>query len=110
MPGCRNLAATVERTAELVKEDTTYGFEHFMAEQAESQALAAHRLNLVAAIFFPILAFASIFGMNLAHGFDSKSPYLFWLLVTLGVVFGFAMKSLVFRSKAHIDEKKNLNG
>ena len=62
---CRNLAATVERTAELLKEDASYSIQHFMAKQAESQALAVRRLNLIAAIFFPILVFAAIFGMNL---------------------------------------------
>ena len=105
---CRNLASTVERTGELLKEDATYGLEYFMAKQAESQALAGHRLNLIAAIFFPILAFASIFGMNLEHGFEHKAPWLFWLFVASGIVIGMVMKLLVFRTnRVHVEERKN---
>ena len=104
----RNLASTVERTAELLKEDATYSLEYFMAKQAESQALAGHRLNLIAAIFFPILAFASIFGMNLEHGFDHEAPWLFWLFVAIGIVIGMVLASLVFRThKVHVEERKN---
>lgn len=94
---CRNLGATVQRTAELLKEDATYSLDYFMAKQAESQALASHRLNLIAAIFFPILAFASIFGMNLTHGFEGKSPWLFWLFMVIGISIGAIMTSLVVK-------------
>ena len=97
---CRNLAASVQRTSELLKDDATYGLEYAMAKQTESQALAAHRLNLIAAIFFPILAFASIFGMNLTHGFEHEGePWLFWLMVALGITIGMGMKSVVFSTK-----------
>ncbi len=95
---CRNLAATVERMSELLKEEATYGLEYSMAKQAELQALASHRLNIIAAIFFPILAFASIFGMNLEHGFEHEAHWLFWLFVVFGIVIGVLMKSLVFRT------------
>ena len=105
---CRNLAATVERTSELLKEDVTYGLEYSMAKQTELQALASHRLNIIAAIFFPILAFASIFGMNLEHGFEHEAHWLFWLFVLFGIVIGMVMKSLIFRTdKIRVEEKKN---
>ena len=96
---CRNLAAGVERTSELLKDDAAYGLEYTMAKQAESQSLASHRLNLIAAIFFPILAFASIFGMNLEHGFEHEATWLFWLFVAVGIAIGIVMKSIVFRTK-----------
>ena len=94
----RNLATTVERTSELLKDDATYGLEYAMAKQAESQALASHRLNLIAAIFFPILAFASIFGMNLDHGFENKDTWIFWLFVAFGIAMGMVMKTIIFRT------------
>ncbi len=96
---CRNLAASVERTSELVKDDATYGLEYTMAKQGELQALASHRLNLIAAVFFPILAFAAIFGMNLDHGFEHKPTWLFWLFVAFGIAIGLAMKSIIFRTR-----------
>ena len=95
---CRNLAATVERTAELLKEESTYGIEYFTAKHAESQALAAHRLNLIAAIFFPILAVASVFGMNLDHGFENMHPAVFWGVLAAGIGIGLVLKTLVFRT------------
>ena len=103
---CRNLASTVVRTAELLKEDATHGLDFFMAKQAESQALAAHRLNLIAVIFFPILAFAAIFGMNLDHGFEHETPLLFWMVVVIGIVTGVVMKSLIFKAKRAISDEK----
>jgi len=96
---CRNLAASVERTSELLKDDVTYGLNYSMAKQAESQSLASHRLNLIAAIFFPILAFAGIFGMNLDHGFEHKATWVFWIFVALGITIGMVMKSIIFRTK-----------
>ena len=105
---CRNLAATVERTAELLREDATDGLEYLMAEQAELQALAGRRLNIIAAIFFPILAFASIFGMNLYHGFENKAPWLFWLFVAIGILIGMAMMFIVFKTgKGRVKEMKD---
>ncbi len=113
---CRNLATSVERAAELLKEDATHGLEYFMAKQAETQALASHRLNLIAAIFFPILAFASIFGMNLDHGFENKTPILFWMVVVIGIVTGLMLKARVFtmgkvgiegKRETTVDEREN---
>ncbi len=100
---CRNMAASVERNSELLKDDTTYGIDFHMAKQAENQALASHRLNLIASIFFPILAFSSIFGMNLRHGLEDQQgiPWLFWLFVLIGIGIGLGMQSLVFSSSAH---------
>jgi hypothetical protein len=96
---CRNLALTVERSSELLKDDTTYGIEFHMAKQAEMQALASHRLNLIASVFFPILAFSSIFGMNLDNGFEHQgAPWLFWIFVLAGIGIGLAMKTVIFNS------------
>lgn len=109
---CRNLAYTVERTAELLKEDATYGLELFNAKQAESQSLAAHRLNFIAAIFFPMLAFASIFGMNLVHGFEDQGVWLFWVFVALGILAGLLMALLLFstNSGSVVKKKKSKYG
>ena len=104
---CRNLAGSVERISELLKDDATYGLEHTMAKQAELQAQASHRPNIIAAIFFPILAFAAIFGMNLEHGFEQKPHWFFWLFVAIGIALGIVMKSLIFRtSQVRADKKK----
>jgi hypothetical protein len=41
-------------------------------------AVASHRLNLLAATFFPIATISAIFSMHLSHGLDiSDRPYFF---------------------------------
>jgi len=68
------------------------------AEQAKLHEQAfhfSHRLNTLAALFFPLTANASIFGMNLAHGLNQQRPAIFWLVFVLGCGLGFAMKSWV---------------
>ena len=73
-----------------------------MAREAEEQAklskeavCASHRLNILAALFFPLTAIASLFGMNLAHGLSEHSPAMFWLVFVAGTGLGFAMKAWV---------------
>ncbi|MCL4785784.1 MAG: hypothetical protein KJ070_03170, partial [Verrucomicrobia bacterium] len=73
-----------------------------MAREAEAQAQsgkealrASHRLNILAALFFPLTAIASLFGMNLAHGFSEQAPVIFWLVFAVGAGLGFAMKGWV---------------
>jgi Mg2+ and Co2+ transporter CorA len=60
------------------------------------QALqASHRLNILAALFFPLTAIASLFGMNLAHGMNERRPEIFWLICVSSVSLGFVMKGWV---------------
>jgi Mg2+ and Co2+ transporter CorA len=72
------------------------------AREAEEQARlskeavrASHRLNILAALFFPLTAIASIFGMQLWHGLDERSPAMFWIIFAVGAALGFGMKSWV---------------
>lgn len=100
---CRDQAYHVYRAIELLQGDAKIGLDCAIARRAEEQAesghkmsLAAHRLNILAAIFFPIVTVASIFGMNLGHGFrDSLDPWLFWILVASGVASGFFLRSAI---------------
>ena len=98
----RDLAYEVERNFDLLLEDVRHAIQLRTAREAEEQAKlgrqalqASHRLNILAALFFPLTAIASLFGMNLAHGLSEHSPANFWLVLALGVGLGFAMKSWV---------------
>jgi len=69
----RDRAYTIERTAELLTSETKNSLDLTMARQAEQQsqasqrmAIASHRLNILAAIFFPIATVAAICGIDLA--------------------------------------------
>lgn len=110
MPGdaaiieARDLAYEVSRNLDLLLEDTRNALQYRTAREAEEQARlgqealrASHRLNTLAAMFFPLTAMASVFGMNFAHGWPTDKPILFWTVFAVGVTLGFIMKSWVVR-------------
>lgn len=99
----RDQAAAVERTAELLLQDAEFGLNFTMARQAESQAASArqmaktaHRLNLLAALFLPITALASVFGMNFDSGI-ADSPAAFWGVCVVGLAAGLGLAALLGR-------------
>lgn len=100
---CRDLAYSVQRRAELVQSDTQNGLQCAIArrveEQAESSygmAVSAHRLNLLAAVFFPLATIAAVFGMDVRHGLEGFiGPWFFWVIVLAGIVAGLLLKGLV---------------
>lgn len=74
----RDRAYGLSRRAELLQQDTRNTLDFVIArraeEQAESarrQAGAAHRLNVLAALFFPVATLTAVFGMNLDHGLEA---------------------------------------
>ncbi len=100
----RDRAAALERTAELLLQDAQFGLGYIAARQSEAQAesanrmaATAHRLNLMAALFLPLTAVASVLSM------DVKSPVPdtnenFWLIVGGGIGLGL-MLALMLRRK-----------
>ena len=98
----RDLAYEVERNLDLLLEDARNAIKHRTAREAEEQARlsraalqASHRLNIMAALFFPLTAVASLFGMNLLHGLNQNSVLIFWAVSGVSVLLGFAMKAWV---------------
>jgi hypothetical protein len=103
----RDLASDVERNFDLLVEDVRNAVQYRMAREGEEQARlskeavkASHRLNILAAWFFPLTAISSVFGMNFSHGLDEHRPVFFWVVFALGVGLGFAMKSWVLGRSA----------
>jgi len=76
----------LERAIDLLYHDAKNGMEFMIAKQGEVQAqrahqlvLAGHRMNLLVAMFLPLTAVGSVFGMHLSHGLeDWHAPWLFW--------------------------------
>ena len=69
------------------------------AEHGNQMALSAHRLNVLAAFFFPIMTLTSIFGTNLRNGMEEvQSAFPFYGLLIAGLVCGFVLKSVVVRN------------
>ena len=101
----RDRAYTIERNAELLFQETKIGLDFRLAKQAEAQSratqhmvVAAHRLNMLAAFFFPIATLTTIFGVNLRHGYEEQYvPSLFLLMVVVGLLLGFLLSLFVAR-------------
>ena len=100
----RNQAYEIERNLDLLLEDTRNEIQHRTARKAEEQAnlsqaalQASHRLNVLAALFFPLTAVASLFGMNLLHGLDQNSARVFWAVAGVSLLLGFFLKGWVTR-------------
>jgi CorA-like Mg2+ transporter protein len=109
VPGDRDLinqrdrVGEIERAIELLHGDARNGLDYTVAHQAEIEALrsyemavAAHRLNLLAAAFFPLATLAAIFGMNLSSGLEHPAlTGVFWAIVIIGLMCGFGLAWLV---------------
>lgn len=96
MINLRDRAYELERTTEFLQQDAKNGLDYAVAKRAEEQsesshnmAVAAHRLNLLAAFFFPLVTLSTVFGVNMKHGLEELIPPLpFAILSGAGVLFG----------------------
>jgi hypothetical protein len=73
----RDWAYQVERGFALLYTDSKNALDYSIAKRAEEEAKLSrqavqtgHRLNILAAIFFPLTAIASLFGMNIRSGLE----------------------------------------
>jgi Mg2+ and Co2+ transporter CorA len=113
----RDNAYEVERNLDLLYEDVRNAIQHRTARKAEEQARlseqalhASHRLNILAALFFPLTALASLFGMNFRHGLDDYPPVMFWLIFVISVALGLVMKGWVLRKPKRVASSPNAKG
>jgi hypothetical protein len=112
----RDEAADIERAFELLCADAKNGLDYTVAKRTELQsqqsyemAAAAHRLNMLAALFLPVTALSSVFGMNLVHGAECfQDMWLFWGIIAAGFVGGLLLTQLIGRKaprRDHFGEK-----
>ncbi|MBM4376828.1 MAG: hypothetical protein FJ095_17235 [Deltaproteobacteria bacterium] len=100
----RDEASDLERAAELLVDDARNGLDYATARAAEEQAqraeeaaVAQHRLNLLAAVFFPVTAIGSILGINMRSGLEGAHPGYFWLVLTVALGIGFVIRGAIAR-------------
>jgi hypothetical protein len=74
----RDQASDLLRRVEILHDDSRNGLDYAIARQGEQLAeisyqmsVATHRLNVLAAFFFPFAVLSAIFGLNLHHGLES---------------------------------------
>lgn len=99
----RDRAGDLERTAELLYQDAQHRLDlsvalraEEQAEQAHRMARSAHKLNLLAALFFPTAAIASLLGMNVDHGISwMHGPFAFWGVLAACLLLGLVLRRSV---------------
>ena len=99
----RDRAYDLERRADLLYAAAKNGLDFAVAKRAEEQAFAAqraaiasHRLNLLAAFFFPIATLSAVFGVNLQFGFEDRpGPWPFLIVMGIGLILGVFLTSIV---------------
>jgi len=102
----RDEAYDTERAAELLYTDAKNALDFDIARRAEEQAAhahessrAAHKLNLLAAVFLPVTAVASILGVSIPTGLESwLTPGRFWLLIALSIIAGLILKRRIAKT------------
>jgi len=107
----RDAAGDLERAFELLHVDAKNGLDFTAAQKAELQsqrgyemAMSAHRLNLLAALFFPVTAISSIFGMNFPSGLESiPGQWLFWGILGGGFLTGVLLTQVIAKKPQPID-------
>lgn len=90
----RDQASDTERNFEILLEDVRNALQYRTAREAEissklqMEALhASRRLNTFAALFFPLTAVGTIFGMNFVLGIENN-PGMFWVALGTGIAAG----------------------
>jgi Mg2+ and Co2+ transporter CorA len=99
---CRDRAYEISRNYELIYHDAKTALDFRIAKNSQDDAEAAklvlkaqHKLNVLAAIFFPLMALTSIFGMNLPNGLEKLGIPIFWVIFICGLVIGTYFKGWV---------------
>lgn len=97
----RDEAYHLGRRTELLEAETKNALDFTVAERAEEEAQyskemveASYRINLLAAIFLPITALATLFGMSPPRAlalFDT--PVTFWAILLTGTLWGYYLKA-----------------
>jgi hypothetical protein len=97
----RDTAYDLKRQAELLMEEARNKLDYEIARRSEEEALysreqarAAHKLNLLAAVFFPVTAVSSILGANMPMGLENApSALIYWVLIIIALFVGLNIRN-----------------
>jgi hypothetical protein len=102
----RDRAGEIERALELLHGDARNGLDFTVAQESEHQsermyemAVSQHRLNLLAALFFPIATIGAAFEI-LSHEAHELGKAFFWSTLLLGIGCGLALSLVILRKPA----------
>jgi hypothetical protein len=108
----RDRARELERAADLLNTDARVSLEFWQAQRSEENSRAATRLgriafrmNLLAGFFLPLMAFSSLFGMNVKIP-EFMEP-LFWGIFFVGIATGALLLWLVGHQTGNTADAKD---
>jgi hypothetical protein len=104
----RDRAYAIARAAEQLHADAKNALDFAVAQRAEDEAessrrveAATHRLNVLAAMFFPVVTLAAIFGMEMPNGLEkfnaSHGPLPMYAILGVGLILGLVLTAFVTR-------------
>ncbi|TWT47521.1 CorA family divalent cation transporter [Botrimarina hoheduenensis] len=104
----RDRAYTLTRRLELLQQDAKNTLDYIIARRAEQQAASsdrqaksAHRLNVLAAFFFPLATLTAVFGMELKHGLEeydaASAPVPMLIILGVGLLLGVIFAGFITR-------------
>lgn len=100
----RDIADEVSRDFDLLVIDASHDLNYHTARNAEKhaqealrQSISQSKLNVLAAMTMPLVILGGLFGMNLVSGLEHTGPWLFGLVLFVGIAIGLAIKSWVTR-------------
>ncbi|WP_236903856.1 hypothetical protein [Comamonas serinivorans] len=98
----RDRAVEISRGFELLLADTRMELDYRLALAAEEQTratqevtLAQRKLNVIAALTFPLMAIGAALGMNLHSGIEDVQGWVFWAVIAAGGMLGLMIKRWV---------------
>jgi hypothetical protein len=111
MIDCRDRAYEISRRAELLYDETKNSMEVAVVRRAEEQASAshrmlvsAHRLNVMAAFFFPFATLGAIFGTTLTDNWAwSQNGLAFAIFIGVGCVTGTILAAFISRPAGYTE-------
>ncbi len=104
----RDRAYALSRSAELLQEDAKNALDFAVAQRAEEEVesnrrveAAGHRLNILAAFFFPLVTMAAFFGMELRSGLEpwaeKYAPLPVLAILGVGLLLGAILTAFITR-------------
>ncbi len=110
----RNKAYDLSRRVELLQSDAKTSLDFEVAHQAEiladashQMATSAHRLNVLAAFFFPLATLAAVLGANLQNVLPGVSHRASLVIVlAIGLSLGGGLTHLITRPAKRLDQKQ----
>lgn len=102
----RDWAYEIERNLDLIYENSKNALDYDLARRAEAQnklglasVEASNRLNILAAIFYPLTAISCVFGMNMLNGLENAPILTFWTVTFFSILLGIFVRQWVVKGK-----------